>query len=106
MKQQKLNGYAPKYPKKALRGVALAAAALLAVGVSAGCAAKTGEELMLGGEPQILEPTPEPMELGYIGTMPPEDEVRTDGMIPVEEPTPEPEELTLSGDVMIGDDFA
>jgi hypothetical protein len=104
VKQQKLTGYAPKYPKKVLRGAALAAAALLAVGASTGCAEKASWKPITGGVPQILEPTPEPMELGYIGTMPPDTELRTEGIVPVE-PTEEPDDLALSGDVMIGDDF-
>ncbi|MBR0508315.1 MAG: hypothetical protein IJJ86_06860 [Clostridia bacterium] len=105
MKQQKVNGYAPKYPKRILCGAALAAAALFAVGASTGCAVNTAEKPLIGGVPQLLEPTPEPMELGYIATMPPDVELQTDGMISVDEPTPEPDELMLSGDVMIGDDF-
>jgi hypothetical protein len=104
VKQQKLNGYAPNYPKKALRGAVLAAA-MLAVGASAGCAEKLPTDPTPGSVPPILEPTPEPMELGYISTMPPDVELRTEGLIPVEEPTPEPEDVTLSGDVLIGDDF-
>ena len=37
MKQQKLTDYRPNYPRKALRGAALTAAALVAVGSMAGC---------------------------------------------------------------------
>ena len=80
--------------------------ALLIAGASAGCAGKIPEESVSGVVPQLLEPTPEPMDLGYIGTMPPDVELRTEGIVPIEEPTPEPEELTLSGDVMIDDDFS
>jgi len=105
VKQQKVTGYLPKYPKKALRGAALAAAAMLAVGASTGCAEKLSGDLTLSGIPPILEPTPEPMELGYISTVPPDVDLRTEGMVPVEEPTPQPEDVTLSGDVLIGDDF-
>ena len=109
MKQQKLNGYQPNYPKKAIRGVALAAAALMAIGSTTGCR-------ML--RPQIMGDVAvdDPMS-GIEETLPPE-ELQTEGMVaidemetpeppmtpgtPVLEPTPEPEEEPmLMGDVAV-----
>ncbi len=68
MKQYKIKQYNPKYPKKFIRGTALAAAALMAVG-GTGCAARTagapipeptpGEELVLDGEIGIEDIPPE-----------------------------------------------
>ncbi len=68
MKQYKIKQYSPNYPKKLIRGTALAAAALMAVG-GTGCAARTagapipeptpGEELVLDGEIGIEEIPPE-----------------------------------------------
>ena len=54
MKQQKLTGYQPNYPRKALRGAAMTAAALVAIGGAAGC-----RNLMTPGAPMMPEPTPE-----------------------------------------------
>ena len=74
MKQQKMTDYRPNYPRRALRGAALTAAALVAMGGLAGCwKADTNlmgvativtpppEELVLDGEVAICEPpeTPE-----------------------------------------------
>ena len=98
MKQQKIPYYKPNYPKKALYGAALTAAALIAVGGAAGCrpadlrisgaimtAAPTDQELVLDGKISIPEPTPEDLVL--------------DGEVSIPEPTPE--ELVLDGDVCI-----
>jgi hypothetical protein len=107
MKQQKLSAYKPNYPRKAFKGATLAAAALLALGTTAGCGTlkklhvnsqnatpipepTPGEELVLDGEIQVYDG---PDVLGYISTMPPETEEpweRTEGMVPIES-TPEPE---------------
>ena len=111
MKQQKLSGYQPNYPKKAMRGAALAAAALFALGTSTGCNLRTdratgfvpdpdptpGEELILDGETRI-----DPQEMGYVAPEPTDSDewLRTDGLIPVET-TPEPDEVELMGDVAI-----
>ncbi|MBQ2202255.1 MAG: hypothetical protein II412_06750 [Clostridia bacterium] len=89
MKQQKLTDYQPKYPKKALKGVTLAAAALIAMGTAAGC---RFVEVQTSGIVPMEEP-------GVEETIPPE-ELQTEGYVAYE-PTPEPEELMLSGDVAI-----
>ena len=110
MKQQKLSGYQPNYPKKAIRGAALAAAALFALGTSTGCNLKTdrttgfvkdpdptpGEELILDGEDRI-----DTQDMGYVAPEPygTDDWTRTDGLVPIE--TPQPEEVTLMGDVAV-----
>lgn len=77
MKQQKLTGYRPNYPRKALRGAALTAAALVAISGAAGCRkvdlsavgfetvmTPPPEELVLDGEVAIPEPTEEPALMG------------------------------------------
>ena len=105
MQQRKLTGYRPNYPRKALRGAALTAAALMAVGGAAGCRwpgpatagvamtpEPTEQTLILDGEVAIAEPTEEPVLQGKIAvTEPPEEELITDGeeMIEMPEPTPE-----------------
>ena len=97
MKQQKLSGYAPSCPKKAIKGAALAATALIALSAAAGC--------------RYIRPD-------TTGVVPIE-EVQTEGMVPIEEmltpepvmtpgepmvePTPDPEDLMLSGDIQIID---
>ncbi len=103
MKQQKVGAYTPGYPKKALKGAALAAAALVALGTATGCRYLRPQTV---GIVPMEEPTPgaeetcEPEIEGYIA---PED-------VPTEEPvimglmeyrTPEPEEVTLMGDVAV-----
>ena len=111
MKQQKLNNYKPTYPKKTLKGMTLAAAALLALGTSVACSVPNAEP-ELSGAVAVDEP-------GVEETVPPE-EVQTEGMIPIEEmptpepllttgeptlpPTEEPEEIMLMGDVAILDE--
>lgn len=104
MKQQKLDGYAPKYPKRAVKGAALAAAALVALGTATGCRFIRPETT---GIVPIEEPTPiEDVQLeGYM--MPeetPVEETMTMGLI-LSEPTPDPEEVMLSGDVLVIDDM-
>ena len=109
MKQQKLTGYRPNYPKKALRGAAMTAAALMAVSGAAGCGRAKGpdleglvpmpvpteQELIVDGEVGIPEATEEPALMGKIMvTEPPEEELVLDGDVvivepPAEEPTPE-----------------
>lgn len=104
MKQQKMTGYRPNYPRRILKGAVLTTAAIMALGASAACT-----ELRTGGVPMptdevqldgymMPEPTPEPTE----------EALRTEGEIAVDEqgaedvmPTPESGELMLSGDVMI-----
>ena len=126
MKQQKLTGYTPNYPKKAIRGLTLAAAALIALGTGAGCSGH--HRTQTTGIVPIAEPTPGveetyPPEIeGYVAPgdfptdppaivgleeyLPPEPEpedLRTGGVAMPEE-TPEPEEIMLSGDVQIIDE--
>ena len=86
MKQQKLIGYQPKYPRKALRGAAMTAAALVAM------PEPTEEELVLDGDVAIADPTEEPALLGKIAvTEPPEEELVLDGEVAIVEPEPTPE---------------
>ena len=56
MKQQKLTDYRPNYPRRVLRGAALTAAALVAMGGTAGCR-KVNTNLM--GVATIVTPPPE-----------------------------------------------
>ena len=107
MKQQKLNGYKPQYPKKTMKGLTLAAAALIAIGSTAGCSYFRPQ--IMGGM-TVDDSTP-----GIEETLPPE-ELQTEGMVPVDEMnTPEPllttgeptlpptEEPMLMGDVAVID---
>ena len=112
MKQQKLTGYQPKYPRKPLRGAAMTAAALVAIGGVTGCRAPipqnpqteglvpmpepTDQELVLDGEVAIIEPTEEPELLGKIAvTEPPEEELVLDGDVCIPEPTKNPMEQPI-----------
>lgn len=94
MKQQKLNDYKPHYPKKSVRGMTLAAAALLTLGTTLGCRVSNTEP-QIEGAVSIDEP-------GVEETVPPE-ELQTEGLIPIDETeTPEPEDAPmLLGDVAI-----
>ena len=94
MKQQKLSGYQPNYPRKALKGTALAAAALIALGTAGGCR-------LAPVQTTGIVPMEDP---GVEETVPPE-ELQTEGYISYEEPTPEPEELELMGDVAVIDEM-
>ena len=109
MKQQKLTGYRPNYPKKALRGAVIAAAALVAVSGAAGCGRTKGpdleglvpmpepteQELVLDGEVGIPECTEEPAVMGKIMvTEPPEEELVLEGDVAVVEPPEEEPERT------------
>ena len=119
MKQQKMTGYQPKYPKKFLRGAVLTTAAVMALGASTGCKALNGE-LTTSGAVDIDEPEPTELQLeGYVApdeTPDPNEVLVLDGEVAIDEPTdeleldgyvapedmPNPdEELTLSGDVAI-----
>ena len=112
MKQQKLTGYQPKYPRKPLRSAAMTAAALVAIGGVTGCRAPipqnpqteglvpmpepTDQELVLDGEVAIVEPTEEPELLGKIAvTEPPEEELVLDGDVCIPEPTKNPMEQPI-----------
>ena len=86
MKLQQLTGYRPTYPKKVLRGAALTAAALVAVGGVTGCRQPKLSELQTEGMVAVTEP--------------PEEVLVTDGEAAIPEPT---EELVLDGDVAIPD---
>lgn len=124
MKQQKLTGYMPNYPRKAVKGMALAAAALVALGTGAGCRARTvqtdgaaptqestpgvwetarPEDLELEGAIAIDDtetPKPEPPMTTGLPLLPEEtpepEDVRTGGIAMPEE-TPEPDEPMLGG---------
>ena len=76
MKQQKLTGYQPKYPRKPLRGAALTAAALVAIGGVTGCRMPIPQnpQLVLDGEVAIPEAT--------------EEELILDGDVAIPDPTP------------------
>ena len=110
MKQEKLTGYVPKYPRKALQRAALTAAALAAIGGVTGCQkAKLpevtteglvsietpGQSLVLDGEVATEEPTEEPALQGKVFVPEPADETVTDGYIAMERPTEQP--LLVSG---------
>lgn len=100
MKQQKLTGYQPNYPKRILKGTVLTAAVLVGLGGALGCkqAFEPGPDI----EGMISIATPEPEELvlsGEVAIPEPTDEPALQGKIMVTEP-PE-EELILDGDVMI-----
>ena len=102
MKQQKLSGYTPNYPKKLLKGAVLTTAAMMALGASAGCRLIRGE-LTTSGAVAIDEPEPTEVLVldGEVAIDEPTDEVELEGyMMP--EDTPDPDgELMLSGDVAI-----
>ena len=110
MKQQKLVGYQPKYPKKALRGAALTGLALVAVSGMTGCVKvqlpdvslqtegivavtePPEEELVLDGEVAICEPPEEELVLGGAETIPeptPEMPFQTTGVLLLPTDTPE-----------------
>ena len=110
MKQQQLVGYRPNYPRKALRGAALTAAALVAMGGMTGCRkAKLpelqtegmvpmetpAEELILDGAVAVADPTPTP---GVAVTLAPEVLV-LDGEVAI--PEPNEEVLVLDGEERI-----
>ena len=117
MKQQKLMGYTPNYPRKVLQGAALTAAALVAMAGAAGCSKiktpqlqteglvpifePTPEVLVLDGEVAIPESTEEPVFQGKIPLPEPTEEVLvTDGEVAIPEPTPAPD-LTTTGMVYV-----
>jgi len=85
MKQQRLTGYRPAYPRKALQGAAITGLALVAMGGLAGCARARQPELQTSGVALVTEP--------------PEEELILDGEVAIPEP-PE-EELVLDGEVAI-----
>ena len=84
MKQQKLVGYQPIYPRKALRSAALTAAALVAIAGAAGC----------------QKPEPQVMGMMEILTPPPE-ELVLDGEVAIAEPEPTPEMLLQTTGVLL-----
>ena len=111
MKQQKLTGYMPNYPKKILQGSALTAAAIALLGSTIGCKkapvpglepdvagyvpVEPNETLVLDGEVAIdpgeeliVDPTPDPDETLVL-----------DGEVAVDPG----EELILDGDVLVDD---
>ena len=121
MKQQKLTGYTPTYPRKVLRSAALTAAALVAMSNAAGCVRvkvsepvqtegivtifePAPEVLVLDGEVAIPEITEEPVFQGKIALPEPtEEELVLDGDVAICEPTPAPE-LTTTGMVYVPED--
>ena len=127
MKQQKLTAYTPNYPKKAMKGAALAAATLLALGTATGCRTLRPETVGIVPmeEPGVQETqTPElPMTTGMIEVAPtpeiPEEPSIQGVIIPDESAVPEtekapatagetnvdePEELEWMGDVAVIDE--
>ena len=77
MKQQRLTGYRPAYPRKALQGAAITGLALVAMGGLAGCAKARQPELQTSGVALVTEP--------------PEEELILDGEVAIIEPEPTPE---------------
>ena len=76
MKQQKLTDYRPNYPKKALRGAAMTAAALVAMGTMTGCVKVKvpGMELQTEGMVAVTEPPEEVLVLdGEVAICEPEE---------------------------------
>ena len=97
MKQQKLIGYQPNYPKKVLRGAAMTAAAMVAIGGMTGCVKVKVpgiEQLQTEGMVAVTEP--------------PEEVLVLDGEVAICEPeeTPEPtaEPITTTGMVYVPED--
>ena len=72
MKQQRLTGYRPAYPRKALQGAAITGLALVAMGGLAGCARVRQPELQTSGVALVTEP--------------PEEELILDGEVAIPEP--------------------
>ena len=111
MKQQKLIGYQPNYPKKVLRSAAMTAAAMVAIGGMTGCVKVKvpGIELQTEGMVAVPEPTEEPALQGKVlVTEPPEEVLVLDGEVAICEPeeTPEPtaEPITTTGMVYVPED--
>ena len=77
MKQQRLTGYRPAYPRKALQGAAITGLALVAMGGLAGCAKVRQPELQTSGVALVTEP--------------PEEELILDGEVAICEPPETPE---------------
>ena len=77
MKQQRLTGYRPAYPRKALQGAAITGLALVAMGGLAGCARVRQPELQTSGVALVTEP--------------PEEELVLDGEVAICEPPETPE---------------
>ncbi len=106
MKTQKMTGYWPTYPRKALRGAALTAAALVAMGGVTGCR-KAPEVEELRTEGLVPMETPYEGELVLDGEVaipepePTEEELILDGEEMIPEPTPDPRELTTTGMVYV-----
>lgn len=94
MKQQKVMDYRPSYPRKALRGAALTAAALVAIGGAVGCQkVKLPEGLQTEGMVAIPEPTEELVLEGEVAiSEPTEQPVMTTGVLLM--PTPAPTATT------------
>lgn len=82
MKQSRITDYRPGYPRKLIKGTALAAAALMAIG-SAGCRPKQQPETPAG-----VPSTEEPGELvldGEVGIDPGEEDLILEGEPAVDE---------------------
>ena len=107
MKQQKLIGYTPNYPRKALRGAALTTAALMAMGGLTGCRQLKLPELTTEGMVAVPEPTEEVLVLdGEVAIPEPgEEELVTEGEEMIE-PVDEQliEEITTTGMVYVPED--
>ena len=101
MKQQKLTGYQPNYPKRILKGTVLTAAVLVGLGGALGCKEAFDPDPDIQGMISVATPEPGLVLSGEVAIPEPTDEPALQGKIIVTEP-PE-EELILDGDVMIDD---
>ena len=89
MKQQRLTGYRPAYPRKALQGAAITGLALVAMGGMTGCVRVKTPGIALQTEGMVAV------------TEPPEEVLVTDGEVAIPEPDPTEEALVLEGEVAI-----
>lgn len=72
MQRKRVDGYAPNYPKKWIRGAALTAAAVMALGTGTGC--KAIFPVQTDGIVPYSDPTEEPIPEGYVEIADPDTE--------------------------------
>ena len=106
MKQQQLTDYRPNYPRKALRGAALTAAALVAMGGMTGCVRVKvpGIELQTDGMVAITTEPPEEVLVldGEVAIPEPTEEVLvTEGEVAICEPEPTPEQTVATTGMLL-----